>query len=580
MSRSLWSFASWLLPLVVVFIAIPPLLAALGPARFGVTMIVLLTPNLAVLLDWGLTASGVRRVAVLSAAGPIAVFPELASLAMAFVAAGAIASLAVWAVAVHAVHWLEFDQALEAADAVSLLQACAVWLGVCLASAVPSVVARGQQRFALMTLVQTVATAALWLGALGIATEHRPLAAIAWLGCGLAVLAALATVWPLRKTLGWDSRPIFSWQSVAAHGHFAGGMLGTQLATVLTFHADRFAVSALAGPTVAGAYALAVGLANRGNAAIAALTAALYPRFSAQLANGDRASVLAAVNRWERVTLLLLAPTLLPIWFLSPAAFALWLGGQAPEAIAQSFRWLWLGFACAAISLPAAQAAYADGRSRLTMAFAIITATVALGAIAWLVPTWHAEGAAWAMTAALSTAILFRARARAAVRDAVGAAPAAAKNEAPVLTRRSLAGLALGFVVQLLVLVPMGGASNRWLALVLVLLATLIAFFSARAIIRALFVEEHELMQRLFGAGALRSGDSDRGPAVARSSIDSHSCSADGRVGVVRPEVGEVSDVGAGNVGSEPGSLTPAPLPSGEGSPEGVGKQRAKGAPK
>src|SRR5258706_14877170 len=84
MSRSLWSFASWLLPLVVVFIAIPPLLATLGPARFGVTMIVLLTPNLAVLLDWGLTASGVRRVAVLSAAGPIPAFSEPGLLALAF----------------------------------------------------------------------------------------------------------------------------------------------------------------------------------------------------------------------------------------------------------------------------------------------------------------------------------------------------------------------------------------------------------------------------------------------------------------------------------------------------------------
>ena len=55
--------ASWLVPLLVAFLLTPRLLHLLGPERFGILMVALVTPAIASQMDLGLASTAVRRFA-------------------------------------------------------------------------------------------------------------------------------------------------------------------------------------------------------------------------------------------------------------------------------------------------------------------------------------------------------------------------------------------------------------------------------------------------------------------------------------------------------------------------------------
>ena len=110
--RALWGLASWALPLAVVFAVTPALLRALGPERFGILMIVLVTPLLASQFEFGITTSGVRRMAAMLATGKVDAGGTLFTLAIVLGAIGFVMGAAVWFAAAPLAQWLGFAQVL------------------------------------------------------------------------------------------------------------------------------------------------------------------------------------------------------------------------------------------------------------------------------------------------------------------------------------------------------------------------------------------------------------------------------------------------------------------------------------
>jgi len=86
--RALWGLASWALPLALVFVVTPYLLRALGAERFGVLMIILVTPLLASQMELGITSSAVRRLAATLATGRVGAGRTLATFTVALGAIG------------------------------------------------------------------------------------------------------------------------------------------------------------------------------------------------------------------------------------------------------------------------------------------------------------------------------------------------------------------------------------------------------------------------------------------------------------------------------------------------------------
>ena len=98
-ARAFWGLASWALPLGVVFVVSPKLLHLLGADRFGVLMIVLVTPLIASQLDFGITSAAVRRLAGRLSVGRIDAGTELFTLSIALLITGLALGAVVWAAA-------------------------------------------------------------------------------------------------------------------------------------------------------------------------------------------------------------------------------------------------------------------------------------------------------------------------------------------------------------------------------------------------------------------------------------------------------------------------------------------------
>jgi O-antigen/teichoic acid export membrane protein len=483
--RALWGLASWALPLAVAFVVTPPLLRTLGAERFGVLMIILVTPLVAGQLELGITSSGVRRLASTLASGKVDL-RTLATLSAALATIGGALGALIWFAAEPASRWLGFAAVLGDAQAVHVVRWCAVWAAVSLLTAMPGLLARSAQALVWIAAVQTVATALLWLSALALARAGHPLSAVAALGIAISVVSACATAVAMRRLVDWSGALSIDLAILSADRRFSAGMFATQVASTIVYQGDRMLISALASPAAAGMYALCANLANKTLAATVALTSFAFPHAAGLQATGDRERLQALVHTLDRSVAVVVMPVLLPGWFLATPFLALWLGSFASNELATVFRLLWLAFLVPAFAIPVGSLLAADGNSALPARFSWLTVVVVLGSIFVFVPQWGALGGAIAMVLGMSTSLLFRFVARRTVK--LKPAPGRA---------RFWAGVAVGLGGQLVVLLLSYGRLTTWWQVLSVAAAALAVFYGLRAIFRLLSPEEEQLLQRL-----------------------------------------------------------------------------------
>ena len=153
--RRFGGFASWLVPLFVVFLLTPRLLHLLGPERFGISDGRAGNPAIASQMDLGLASSAVRRLAadLQIRAG------SMAPRTLVHLSRG-ISSHWHWCSAPlvgFGSGWLAdtlgFSALLGAEAARDLIRWCALWGAISLATALPALVARAAQSFAWLTAV-------------------------------------------------------------------------------------------------------------------------------------------------------------------------------------------------------------------------------------------------------------------------------------------------------------------------------------------------------------------------------------------------------------------------------------------
>lgn len=483
--RAFWGLASWALPLAVAFVATPPLLRTLGAERFGVLMIILVTPLVAGQLELGITSSGVRRLAAALALGKVDL-RTLATLGAALGAIGVALGAIVWFASDVVARWLGFAAVLGDPQGVQVVRWCAIWAAVSLLTAMPGLLARSAQALVWITAVQTVATALLWLGALALARAGHPLSAVAALGITISVLSACATAVAMRRLVDWSGALSVDPAILAADRRFSAGMFVTQVASTIVYQGDRMLISALASPAAAGMYALCANLANKTLAATVALTSFAFPHATGLQATGDRERLQALVHTLDRSVAVVVMPVLLPGWFLAAPFLSLWLGSFATDDLATVFRLLWLAFLVPAFAIPVGSLLAAQGNAALPARFSWLTVVVVLGSIFVLVPQLGALGGAIAMVLGMSTSLLFSfvARRTLTLKPAPGRA-------------RFWAGVAVGLGGQLVLLLSFHGVLTAWWQVLSAAAAALAVFYGLRAIFRLLSPEEEQLLQRL-----------------------------------------------------------------------------------
>ncbi len=484
-SRAFWGFASWALPLGVVFVVSPRLLHAIGPDRFGVLMIALVTPLIASQLEFGLSSAAVRRFAARLSKGPIDAGTTLFTLQSALTAIGLVFGAVLWIAAAPVSARLGVDTALGAEEGRALVRACAIWVALALATLLPGIIARAAQALALIAAVQTSFTVLLWVGALVCLERGAPLVAVIWFGIELGLAAAAITLIATRRRIAWNGPIVFSVPVLTGDARFSAGMFAAQAAGALVYQGDRMLVAALGSPAMAGLYALCTNVANKSVAAVAALTSFVFPHAAVLHSAGLSARLNGLVHALDRAIAVLLVPVLLPGLFLAEPFLRLWLGSYGTPELALAFRILLIAFVLPAFAMPISSVLVASGNSRLPARFAWLTVVVALGSMLWLVPRHGLAGAALGMLLGNATSLWFSWQARRAL-----AVPPAA-DRMPFW-----GGLLLGCTAQALLLVVVAAAALSWGRLLLAAASAWALFYVVRAIFKRLAPEELQLLSR------------------------------------------------------------------------------------
>jgi O-antigen/teichoic acid export membrane protein len=493
-ARALWGLASWALPLALVFAITPFMLRALGAERFGVLMIILVTPLLASQIEFGITSASVRRLAATLATGKVDAGRTLMTFSAALGAIGVLLGAVIWTTAAPLGHRLGFAAVLGAAESTALVRWCAVWIAVVLLTLMPGMLARSAQALAWITAVQTVSAALLWLGALLLVRAGRSLAEVVVLGVALSLASASATAIAMRRHVDWNGPFRLDFSLLAADRRFSAGMFVSQAAGALVYQGDRILVAAVGSPAMAGAYALCANVANKMLAAVVALTSFAFPHAAGLHALGERERLHALVQALDRSVAVVVMPVLLPGWLLAAPFLSLWLGDFASAELTTTFRILWAAFALPAFSVPVGSLLAAHGNAGLAARFAWLTATVVVASILFLVPIWGARGAALAMLLGMATSFAFTFAARRTL--ALPAAPGRG---------RFWLGIACGLTAQGLLFFASVGSVRGWVSLLAVGAAAVGVFYLVRVIFGLLSPEEEQLLQRL-AAGQRQAG--------------------------------------------------------------------------
>ena len=484
-ARAFWGLASWALPLAVVFLLTPKLLHALGPERFGVLMLIFVTPLVAAQLDFGIASTSVRKLAERLSDGQVDARQTLATFGAALTLIGIAVGAAVWLAAAPISFGLGFDSVLGVPQGIELIRACAIWIVFSMAALLPGLVARAAQALAWITAVQTLSAVLLWLGALALARAGRPLTEVVALGVGLSILSAALTAFAMRRRVDWSGPIAINLQPLTSERNFSAGMFGSQLASMLVYQGDRILISAIGSPAIVGAYALCVNVANKTLAAVVALTTFVFPHATALHVKGSHAEIEALVHALNRAVTIVVIPLLLPGWVLADPFLSLWLGQFNSAELTTAFRILWVAFAIPAFAVPIANVLISSGRATFAARFSWLTVVVVFASITLLVPDHGLLGAAVAVLLGMSTSLLFRFSARQVMQIGAGSG-----------SRRFYFGVGLGVVSQAAFLAA-SGKVDHWHELLAIGLGAWSIFYLVRAIFRAMSPEEERLLKQL-----------------------------------------------------------------------------------
>ena len=476
----------------------PILYRRMGASAFGILSIALITPAFSMSLDFGMSNAAARRIAHDLEIQSATLGATLGGYAIALSFVGLALGAAIALMAPILASLLGFDQTMGA-DAATLLRMCALWAAVALILALPGIVLRAQQRFAVIAALQTATTIALWLSLLMLALYGRPIIEMIAAAILLAVLTGLFGAWLALSQLPAGIRFKADFRALRADARFSFGLSLLQLSNILAFQLDRVIVSALASPAAAGAYALCVGVANKTLFAIASLTSFSFPAVASLRAEGRDAEVASLLQVLQRVAIVSMAAILIPALLLSAPFLSLWLGAALQPGTIELLQLLWVGYAMAAIGAPATHVITGTGTSRLAAVFAWVTAFTLLGTMALLVPSYGLIGAGIANMTAMSTALIFLLLVRRQLRVAPASDAA-----------RFWMGLLAGMTAQALLLVPVRSYVTTWELFLAAGTASVAVFVATRWITHTITDEERRLIHSM--ASRLRMHSTHRGP--------------------------------------------------------------------
>lgn len=408
LTNSMTNVLGLLIPLVIFFGVTPYLLRGLGADGFGLVTLFMAAVAFASSLDFGLGSSGLRILGEAYHQGGRAAFRTAFRECWSgyFILSCGVLLL----ILSISVTWFWFF------GGTTLLHHEGGWLVLCFAVALVAtfgvtacqLVSRALESYFGMMVIQITTGVALWLGAVLLVYWGATVdLVVAWIAFAYCCSFFFHGVWCRRLMGGGNWWPVFRFDKLSetkSYGFFA---FLAQMAGSMTYHGDKFIVSALLGAASTGYYGIATSLSSKLLMLIATMAGFIFPRAVRQFATEDRAGLRMTYVKASRYVLLTAWPMFVVAFIFAGVFSRLWLEEDVAKLVVSPLRLLLVAYFINGMSVVAANVLNGMGDSQTGAKFSAIGASVNLLTCGFLISAIGLPGAALAALAGSSQVFVF-----------------------------------------------------------------------------------------------------------------------------------------------------------------------------
>lgn len=405
-----WNLLGALLPIPVILLCIPPLVAALGVERFGVLGLAWMVLGYFGMFDFGLAQSTTRFVSTGVARGELAGVRALVLGSLVLHFALGVVGAVLFALLVP---WLITAVFALPPNLIPETRGALYWLAASVPAMVVTAALRGAleglQRFDVVNVIRVPASIVNYAG---------PLAALAF-GSGLPVVVAVIVIARYVVVAAYavacarlmppaTSAARMTSAQLIMLASYGGWLTASNFLTPLIIAADRFVIGATISVSAVAFYVTPYEIITKGWIFSASLMGAMFPVFAA-LATKDPGSIRAVSRSAQRYLLALATPAIVFVLGAADVLLGWWLGDEFRANSSRVAQLLALGMLVNIVAQVPLTALNAAGRADVSAKVAACELPLYVGAI-WLAATrFGIEGVAavWAARAALDAAVLF-----------------------------------------------------------------------------------------------------------------------------------------------------------------------------
>jgi O-antigen/teichoic acid export membrane protein len=466
----MYNLAGQLIPLAAAFVAIPFLLAGLGPERFGILTLAWTAIGYFSLFDLGLTRAVTHAVATKLGAeeseelGSVSWTAIGLMLALGSVGAAVLAALS--PVLVYRVLQIPHALQSESLHAFYLIALALPWM---VSTGGFRGLLEAHQDFGVATALRIPLAAFTFIGPLAVLPFSHGLGAVIGVLVAGRLLTWLAHVVVCLRRYPFLRGRVSTSRAIAVPLlRFGGWTTVSNVVSPLMVQLDRFLIGALLAMTAVAYYVTPYEMVIKLLVIPQALLGVLFPAIAASYLR-DRSLAASLFERGTRVVALTVFPIVLAIVVFAHEGLGLWLGGAFATHSAPVLQWLAIGVFVVCLGQTSFFVLQGVGRPDVTAKLHLVELPMYAFALWWLAHRFGLVGVAFAWTARAafdSCALLVLAG-----RQLPEARGELAKSLRIVLVQSVL--LASGVAVQ--------GVTARWTFL-LIALPTFVWFAWTRAI--------------------------------------------------------------------------------------------------
>lgn len=396
------------IPLLVALGCIPPLIAALGVERFGLLTLIWAVVSYFGLFDLGLGRALTQQLAVVfadksdSRAGPIAATATLFLVSLGVLGGLLMAAAAPWGVGL-------IEAVPDHGETVRAVYAMAFAMPFIVLTSGFRGILEAQRAFGVINLIRLPMGLFTFLGPLAVVVFAEPrLDWITWVLAGGRVVGCAAHAYYAWRLLPSGTLFVPRSELVKPLCVSGGWLTVSNIVSPFMGYVDRFVIGAIISAGAVAYYATPHELVTKLWIIPGALTAVLYPTFSAQMARRDEQtwSLFSNAIHWLFVALL---PITLALALFAHELLNVWIGPEFADHSAVLLQIFAAGILVNCLAHVPFTLIQSAGAPRLGALAHLAELPLFLAALWWLTSTYGVVGAAgaWLLRMVVDTVLMF-----------------------------------------------------------------------------------------------------------------------------------------------------------------------------